>query len=462
MTQIPQPSSTTTQGTNSTGSVPEGAPRDNVPSKRAATQQSRNEQDGHHVSSNGKYREHAAAYNRTPAIDGRIWRVVGNPLVLPIKSDAPKPLAGKRVAVKDLFAIKNFAIGAGNPQYLAEAPIQSATAPAVQRLLEAGAAVQGIAQSDEFAYSLAGTNIHYGTPPNPHAPGRVSGGSTSGPASAVACGQVEIGLGTDTAGSIRVPASYQGLWGIRTTHDRITCEGVLPLSPSFDTVGALTRDGQTLALAANALMPEPDSGTLGGSLAVCPALDGCAQPDVRESLASFRAAACAKLPSSPIDITPQMLDDWLGIFQTVRGFEAWQADGAWVSKHRDSLAPEIASRFEHDSHITNEQYAAAQDRLNEARERIRTELGGRALLIASASSPAPPIEPGASGLAAIEQARAQTLRLTSIAGIAGLPAVNIPCRTSAGLPCGICVIGPAGTDHTLIALANQLDHEVID
>jgi hypothetical protein len=201
-----------------------------------------------------------------PRIDRRIWRVVGDPL-LPSgdhKDDHPgvptgdhEPageLAGLRVAVKDLFAVAGFAIGAGNPTFLAQQSPQPEHAVAVPRLLDAGAAITGIAQTDEFAYSLAGTNIHYGTPPNPRAPGRISGGSSSGSASATTAGQVDIGLGTDTGGSIRVPASYQGLWGLRTTHGSVDRTGLLPLAPSFDTVGVLTRDPTTLRKAIGVLL----------------------------------------------------------------------------------------------------------------------------------------------------------------------------------------------------------------
>lgn len=163
-------------------------------------------------------------------------------------------LAGLRVAVKDLFAVAGFAIGAGNPTFLAQQSPQPEHAVAVPRLLDAGAAITGIAQTDEFAYSLAGTNIHYGTPPNPRAPGRISGGSSSGSASATTAGQVDIGLGTDTGGSIRVPASYQGLWGLRTTHGSVDRTGLLPLAPSFDTVGVLTRDPTTLRKAIGVLL----------------------------------------------------------------------------------------------------------------------------------------------------------------------------------------------------------------
>ena len=123
--------------------------------------------------------------------------------------------------MKDLFEVAGFAVGAGVPAYLAESRPAATSASAVEALVAAGADVIGIAQTDEFAYSVAGRNSHYGTPPNVAAPGSIPGGSSSGPASAVALGQVSIGLGTDTAGSIRVPASYQGLWGLRTSHGAI-------------------------------------------------------------------------------------------------------------------------------------------------------------------------------------------------------------------------------------------------
>lgn len=387
------------------------------------------------------------------AIDERIWRVAGSPLV---QSSHTGPLDGLSVAVKDLFAVRGFAIGAGNPCYLKESPVQKRNAAAVQQLLDGGASVTGIAQTDEFAYSLAGTNIHYGTPPNPQAPGRISGGSSSGPASAVSTGQADIGLGSDTAGSIRIPAAYQGLWGIRTTHDRISREGVHPLSDSFDTVGCLTRDARTLAIAMQVLLPDDDWAELSGGVAICSALDGCAQPDVRETFSAWKETSFPGFMLPEIPFTAEMLDEWLAIFNVVRGYEAWRADGEWVSGHLGSLAPEIAARFERDSHITVEMYEQARGELRQARAWIRRTLGGHALAMPTASSVAPLIDPGPDGLTAIEEARAQTLRLTGIAGIGGLPAVSIPCATASGLPCGVCLIGPAGSDKALIALAADL------
>ena len=180
---------------------------------------------------------------RAQPLDRSVWRTVGDPLW---QGAWEGPLVGLTVAVKDLFAIKGYRIGAGNPTFLDGSRAEPRTAPAVSDLLHGGASLRGIARTDEFAYSIAGNNAHYGTPPNGALPGALPGGSSSGPASAVATGQADIGLATDTAGSVRVPASYQGLWGLRTTHGLVPRQGLLPLAQSFDTIGWLTRDGETL------------------------------------------------------------------------------------------------------------------------------------------------------------------------------------------------------------------------
>ena len=126
-----------------------------------------------------------------------------------LESGAPGgPLSGLRFGVKDLFDVAGTRTGAGNPDWLADAPVASTDAPAVSALLAAGADLWGKTVTDELAYSLSGTNVHYGTPVNTAAPGHVPGGSSSGSAAAVAGGEVELALGTDTGGSNRVPASY--------------------------------------------------------------------------------------------------------------------------------------------------------------------------------------------------------------------------------------------------------------
>ncbi len=348
----------------------------------------------------------------TPALNATIWRTLGSPLV----SGSPGgPLAGETVAVKDLFAIAGHPIGAGVPQYLAEQHPASRTATAVTDLLAAGASVTGIAQTDEFAYSIAGRNPHYGTPPNPAVVGGIPGGSSSGPASAVATGQVSIGLGTDTGGSIRVPASYQGLWGLRTTHGAVSADGLLPLAPTFDTIGWLTRDAATLRSAASASLTgqravEPE-------FVVAPSLTALAEPD---AAAAFQAAV-AELGADTVELGD--LDHLFETFRTVQAAEAWRSWGEWVSEHPGALGDDIAARFAWAAAISAEREAAARSDLAEARARIEGVLGSRILLLPSASSIAPQATADA---ATIERTRASTLRLTCIAGITGRPGLSAP------------------------------------
>src|ERR1051325_3136283 len=156
-------------------------------------------------------------------------------------------LDGLRFAVKDTIDVAGFKTGCGNPTWLQSHPAAVVHAVCVEQLLLAGARCLGKTICDELAFSLLGENYFYGTPLNACAPDRVPGGSSSGSASAVACGLVDFALGTDTGGSTRVPASNCGIWGFRPSHDFISVAGVNPLAPSFDTVGVLAQNAEVLA-----------------------------------------------------------------------------------------------------------------------------------------------------------------------------------------------------------------------
>jgi DNA-binding FadR family transcriptional regulator len=326
--------------------------------------------------------------------DTSVWRAVGDPLVA---ARARGPLDGVGVAVKDLFAVAGQSVGAGVPAWLAEQEPQTDSAPALAALLDAGAHVVGIARTDEFAYSLAGTNAHYGTPPNPAAPGSISGGSTSGPTSAVALGQAAVGLGTDTAGSIRVPASYQGLVGLRTTHGAISTEGVLPLARSFDTVGWVTPDVRMSALIARTVL-----GGSGGSVVTArrtvrlTTVEALARADVQDAFAAAveELVAAGKLPSvEAVDLPPDRLERWFQAFRNVQAWEAWQAHGSWITAHPGALGADVAARFAQAAEVGDEQAAAARELAAEAREQLGEWLAGSVLVIPSASGPAPALRP---------------------------------------------------------------------
>ncbi|MFC8797486.1 amidase [Promicromonospora sp. NPDC057138] len=375
--------------------------------------------------------------------DPSVWRVRPEPGPLTDPTDSGV-LDGETVAVKDLFAVAGQRVGAGNPAWLGAAPVEEAHADAVDRLLDAGAALAGIAQTEEFAYSLTGANAHYGTPPNPRAPGRISGGSTSGPASAVAAGQASVALGTDTGGSVRVPAAYQGLWGIRPTHGAVADGGLLPLAPSFDTVGWLARDAATLARVGDVLLPAdttalPDP----APLVLSDALLALAAPEVRDAVGQLGRAVGAER----IDWAPE--PGWLAAFQVLQAAEAWAAHGAWLADRMDTLGPAVRGRFERARSIGAADAEAARAAVGRARTEIRARLGERVLFLPSTATVAPRPEDA-------EAAREATMLLTCIAGIGGLPAVSVPVATASGLPAGACLVGPAGSDRALLELAGRI------
>jgi Asp-tRNA(Asn)/Glu-tRNA(Gln) amidotransferase A subunit family amidase len=393
-----------------------------------------------------------------PAFDQSVWRVVGAPLAPALGSG---PLDGCRVAVKDLFAVAGQPVGGGVPAYLAGQAPQRASAASVTALQRAGAQLAGIARTDEFAYSIAGHNAHYGAAPNPAADGRLGGGSSSGPAAAVALGQAEIGLGTDTAGSIRVPASYQRLVGFRPTHGAIGADGVLPLAPSFDTVGWLTRDVAMSRAVAAVLLPRGAGPVSRGGPVTrtlrLPAVESLAEPD---TLALFtermgRLVAAGLLPPAEkrADLPAATLEEWFTAFRTVQAREAWQAHGAWIAAHPGALGPDVAARFAAAAHVTEDQAADGRAVVAKARASLTEWLDGAVLALPTTPGPAPLRTAGPSE---IDDVRGRTLRTSCLAPLAGAPAVSLP-LTGHLAPVGLCLIGAPGTDAALLDLAAALE-----
>ncbi|MGY4856543.1 AtzH-like domain-containing protein [Cryobacterium sp. AP23] len=409
------------------------------------------------LSATGDWQVEVAQVAAPPAaINPTVWRVVGAPLIAAAENTGadttgPAALAGETIAVKDLFGLAGFTVGAGNPVFLREAVPATATASAVTALLTAGASVRGIAQTDEFAYSIAGDNEHYGTPPNVRVPGGLPGGSSSGPAAAVALGQASIGLATDTGGSIRVPASYQGLWGLRTTHGAVDRTGLLPLAPTFDTVGWLTRGPAVLRAAAAASLDPASQTDAPARFAVSGALVFAADDDVQSAF----VAGVDRLTDAGLLPPPDLVDlgdltELLRLFRVVQAAEAWRSNGDWVTAHPGALGAAVASRFEAASRSDPAEEAEARTALADARARLDAVLEGRILLLPSASSTAPSRR---ADPAAIDATRTSTLTMTSVAGIGGYPALSVPLLEVAGAPVGLCLVGPRHTDLALIDTA---------
>ncbi|MBB5391562.1 MULTISPECIES: amidase [unclassified Herbaspirillum] len=373
-----------------------------------------------------------------------------------IAGAAAGPLAGLAFGAKDLFDVAGHVTGAGNPDWLRTHAPATATSPLVTALLNAGATLVGKTLTDEIAYSIHGDNHHYGTPINPAAPGRVPGGSSSGSAAAVAARLCDFALGTDTGGSTRVPASYCGIWGLRTTHGLLSCEAMAPLSPSFDTATWLAHEAGAFARVGEVLLPQTAGRDLRRVLLPLDALEQ-ADPVFQPAVQRVYQALCARMQGRHCRLSgdgPDALERWRRAYVVASAHEAWQTHRDWIERETPRFGPAVQGRWDIARAIDIQAERQARERQQVVRRQVHALLGDDAVaVIPSAASVAPPLDaaPGE-----VDLVRARTFRITCIAGLCGLPQVSIPLATPAGLPIGVSLLGPAGSDLSLIRLAAEV------
>jgi amidase len=392
-----------------------------------------------------------------------IGRVEADPLGALVAGTAPadggeaRPadgaLRGAHFVVKDVIDVAGLVTGAGNPDWAAAHEAAEADAAPVAALRAAGARFAGKGQCAELAFSLSGDNAHYGMPRNPAAPERDPGGSTSGPAAAVAGGLCDLGLGTDTLGSVRVPASYCGIYGYRPTHGAIANQGVMPLAQRFDTVGLLARDPDLLAAAAGVLLDGLPDATPPGRLVLAADLLAVAGDEAADStgtaaehLADATGAELDRvdeLPGGTLDLGAAM-----AAFNVLQGVEVWANFGGWVRAASPSLGPDIASRIQRASGFGRDDVSAAEPVAAAVAAAIARLDPEEALVIPATGTPAPARDANASDR---ESARVGAGQLTCLATMSGAPAVALPLAAADGLPVGVSLVGPPGADGPLLA-----------
>jgi amidase len=372
-----------------------------------------------------------------------------------IEPTSTGPLTSLTFAVKDVYDVAGHATGAGNPTWLATHASPDRSSPLVDQLLAAGARLMGKTLTDELAYSLHGDNLHYGTPVNARAPECVTGGSSSGSAAAVAAGLVDFALGTDTGGSTRVPASYCGLWGLRTSHGLLSTVGLVPLHPSFDTPTWLAHDGSTFELVGEQLLPDTAHTLrrvlrLDDAWALADPVFQMPLQRVLDALADGLAVSPQQLHASP-DVPLEM---WRNIYATVGAHEGWQVHGAWITRHQPTFSPAIHARWKAASEVNDDAASAARGVMASARRYVRDLLGDDGVaVLPSAASLAPRRD---ANPATVDAVRLRTMAITCIAGLAGLPQVSLPLTSPDGEPLGVSLLGPAGSDLALVRLAVRL------
>jgi amidase len=380
---------------------------------------------------------------------------VPHDLAAPLKGAASGPLAGLRAVVKDMYDIAGERTGCGSPEWLATHPPAARNCPPVQKILDAGATIIGKTVCDEYFYSVSGANAHYGTPVNARAPGRLPGGSSAGSAAACGAGLCDFALGSDTGGSVRVPASFNGIYGLRPTHERIEHSGVADMAPSFDVpgwfaptpgvfrkIGAVLLDSRRVAAKIDRVVVLED--------AFAEAEEPVA--DLLRTLLEFMSDDLPEMMHARI--APDGFDPWREAFRIVQAYETWQTFGAFVTKHRPNIGPGVKERMQFASTVNRAQADASREIVTNARDHIRQiAVPGTILALPTAPSIAPKIE--ISG-AELEEFRTRVMRLTCTSGISGLPQMNIPGGTINGCPIGLSFIGWAGGDEALLDLACEL------
>jgi amidase len=370
----------------------------------------------------------------------------------PIAGSASGPLAGLTAAVKDLYDVAGARTGGGSPEWLAAQQPARAHAAAVAKILAAGATVTGKTICDEFFFSGSGISAHYGTPINERAPGRIPGGSSSGSAAAVAADACDFALGSDTGGSVRMPASYCGVYGLRPTHGRIDLAGAMAMAPSFDAagffangpgvmrrVGAVLLEGERVAVPISRLIVAPDAFAV-------------ADAPVAALGREFLARAARALPQArETALAPDGFDGWREAFRVVQGRETWASFGDFITRANPKLGPGIKERMAYAATVTQEQADAARKVVAAASAHLRGLITpGTVVALPTAPCIAPRIDMTAEES---ESFRVRVMRLGCASVLAGLPQISIPVGTVAGCPAGLSFMGWAGGDEALLDLA---------
>jgi amidase len=380
---------------------------------------------------------------------------VPHDLEAPVRGAAHGPLADFTAVVKDMYDIAGSRTGGGNPDWLASARPAARHAVAIERLLAAGATITGKTVCDEFFYSVAGVNAHYGTPANLRAPGRLPGGSSSGSAAACGADACDFALGSDTGGSVRIPASFNGLYGLRPTHGRVDLAGAMPMAPSFDVAGWFANAPGIFRRVGAVLLRGDGMRAQVTRLIVASDAFAQADPEVAALGREFLARAGRVLPPpTELAVAPNGFDEWREAFRIVQAREVWESFRDFVTRAQPKLGPGIKERMAFAATVTAEQADAARKIVFAAGTHIRSVVSrGTILALPTSPSIAPPLDLGNEEM---ESFRVRVMRLTCMAGLAGLPQMNLPAGTVAGCPAGLSLIAWPEGDEVLLDLAVEL------
>jgi amidase len=371
-----------------------------------------------------------------------------------VEPESDGPLRGTAFAVKDLFDVAGWPTSCGNPTWRATHALPQRNAMVVQLLLRAGARLVGKTRTDELAYSLEGSNVHEGAPINTAAPDRLTGGSSSGAASAAAAGAIDFAVATDTAGSVRVPAAWCGLFGMRPTHARVSVAGLIPLAPSFDTVGWLARSASVMRNVGTVLFGDGVFPRAAVSLVRDAVVESHADAVVSAALAGvFARWATQGHPVGELSLAMD-LKGAAECLRILQGGEVWSTHGRWIESARPDFGPGITERFAAARAMTADQVREAARERAAINARLDTALPpGRILCLPTVPGPAPRRDASPEQL---QMQRTKLLPLTALASLTGRPQITLPLPRVDGAPVGVSLLGWRNGDEALLEIAELL------
>jgi len=362
-------------------------------------------------------------------------------------------LDGLTVAVKDLIDVAGHRTGCGNPRWRETHPPAVAHAVAVEVLLAAGARVVGKTITDELAFSIVGENAHYGTPLNPAAPERVPGGSSSGSASAVARGECDLGLGTDTTGSVRIPAANCGLAGMRPTHGRVSLGGVMAMAPGFDTVGVLARDVATLARAMTVLAGLEDASGARPSVVLPREAWALVEPAVADVCRTWLAARLSAVDVGLASLVGSDGGDpatWHATHSQLQWAEMSACLGPWIAAERPAFGELIAANFRLLEQVDRARLGERVRLRERLAARLASALGDTRLLCFPTTAAPAPLRGHAFAERTKDTYLRPTLALQTFATLGRCPQVTVPAGVVDGAPVGISFLAAPGEDARLL------------
>jgi amidase len=374
--------------------------------------------------------------------------------VIPPIEQPNGPLKGLQFAVKDVFEIKSYRVQAGNPDYFAQAKVADETAMAVSLLQEAGAKLIAKTHTDELGGSLFGLNKHYGPPLNSQSPDRVPGGSSSGSAAAVSANLVDFALGADTSGSVRAPASFCGIYGLRPTFGKIPTRGVLPIAPSLDTVGIFAQHPQRIAQALDVYGIKDQSEFK--RLRLIPNLIDSLS-DLLSPLFLEKVKVIKDLTSSEalLLIHEDQLTQWSGVIRTIAMYDLWQVHKEWILKENPTFGDLISDRLKMARMIKDEDYQLARKKQLEIKEFMENSLEPGDIAVFPTVHDIPPLL--SSPIPYLKDFALKTSRHTCIAALAGFPEITVPLKNIKGnCSLGMSLLGRAGCDRSLSSFSSTL------